>query len=159
MRQELRDTYITHPCSSGKETEVAATRIHTQVPQSCRGQTQAPLMSMGWGKPLLLPKSLLTSLLGRPQQPWEALRLWAARTSLPEHPGKTAALQAGTRFPESSWEILQKVSYKRERFAAMFDARKHLTPGTLEKPENVLLSGKGERPHRPSPARLLISWA
>lgn len=41
MRQEVRDTYITHPCSSGKETEVAATRIHTQVPQTCQGQAGA----------------------------------------------------------------------------------------------------------------------
>lgn len=62
MRQELRDTYITHPCSSGKETEVAEMRIHTQVPQSCQGQTQAPLVSTEWGKPLLLPESLFTSL-------------------------------------------------------------------------------------------------
>lgn len=102
MRQELRDTYITHPCSSGKATEVAATRIHTQVPQSCQEQRQVPPMRAELGKPLLLPKSLLASLPGWPQWPWEALCLQAAWTSLLEYPGTTAAPQAGTSFPECS---------------------------------------------------------
>lgn len=47
-----------------------------------------------------------------------------------------------------------------QRFAAVFDARKHFTPKPLaEKPENMLLTGQGEQPHQPSPTRSLISWA
>lgn len=66
MRKEVRDTYITHPCSSGKETEVAATRIQTQAPQICWRQTQALLVSLGWGNPFLLPASLHTSFSDQP---------------------------------------------------------------------------------------------
>lgn len=66
MRQEVRDTYITHPCSSGKETEVAATRIQTQAPQIWWRQTQAPLVSTGWGKPFLLPESSHPSFSDQP---------------------------------------------------------------------------------------------
>lgn len=63
MRHDVMDTYITHPCCSGRETEVAATRIQTQVPQSCQGQAKAPSVSMRWEKSLLLPASRLASLL------------------------------------------------------------------------------------------------
>lgn len=51
-------------------------------------------------------------------------------------------------------------SHKREGFAATFHTRKYLTPRDLvEKPENVLLSGKSEWPPQPSPACSLISGA
>lgn len=126
MSQELMDTYITHPCSSGAATEVAATRIHTHVPQTCQGQMQVPL-SAGWGKPLFLTESLLASLPAGPGSCGKpCLHLWAAWNNLPECPGMTAAPQAGTSFPECSWETLQNIPYKRERIAAVFGTSRHL---------------------------------
>lgn len=74
-------------------------------------------MSTGWGRPLLLPESLLASLLCQPQQLLEALE--AAWTSL-EHPSRTAAPQTGTSFRERSRAILPNIPYKRERFGAEF---------------------------------------
>ena len=41
MRNEVSETYITHPCSSGFATWVAATRIQTQNPNTCKRKAQA----------------------------------------------------------------------------------------------------------------------
>ena len=40
MRKEVSETYITHPCSSGLATCVAATRIQTQTPNICKRKAQ-----------------------------------------------------------------------------------------------------------------------
>lgn len=152
MRQEVRDTYITHPCSSGKETEVAATRIHTQVPQTCRGQTGAA-DECGMRKssfppqfPPHLPSGPAAAASGTPG-------------SVPEHPGALGSKQASWhRFPLKL--MGNECSHEREGFAATLHTRKCLTPRDLvEKPENVLLSEKSEQLPQPSPARSLISKA
>lgn len=41
MRKEVSETYITHPCSSGLATCVAATRIQTQTPNISSGKKKA----------------------------------------------------------------------------------------------------------------------
>lgn len=119
MRKEVRDTYITHPCSSGKETEVAATRIQTQAPQICWRQTQALLVSLGWGNPFLLPAYLLLR---------SAFTFGQCSTaSMQGILGPAAASQVGASCCECSWEIPPNVPYKKEVMAALFDRRKSLT--------------------------------
>lgn len=40
MRNDVSETYSTHPCSRGYATCVAATRVHTQNPNTCNGKAQ-----------------------------------------------------------------------------------------------------------------------
>lgn len=56
MRKEVSETYSTHPCSKGYATCVAATRVHTQNPNTWKREAQKDLdccvsmeQGVGWG--------------------------------------------------------------------------------------------------------------
>lgn len=53
MRKEVSETYSTHPCSKGYATCVAATRVHTQNPNTWKREAQKDLaccVSLGAGR-------------------------------------------------------------------------------------------------------------
>lgn len=84
MRNEVSETYSTHPCSRGYATWVAATRVHTQNPNTCKRKAQKGFACCvsGGGGPLAEHPWLTAQLRVRQWAPEPAINS-DSRSSIP----------------------------------------------------------------------------